>query len=127
MAEPTYAGKLGALARFIAALAANASDLPHLDGVRSRIEAILAEAQGVSRDQAALVASKQEASQRIRVLLTEGDRLMTGTGKLLKQHYGLSSEKLAEFHLQPFRGRNRRINPTPQPAPEDAAPASDLE
>jgi len=48
---------------------------------------------------------------------------VTGTGKLLKQHYGLSSEKLAEFHLRPFRGRNRRANPTPPPPSEDAAPA----
>jgi len=107
MAETTYAGKLGALARFIAALLANAAELTHLDGLRARIEAILAEAQGVAREQAALTARRQEASQRIRALLTEGDRLMTAASKILQEHYGLRSEKLAEFHLQPFRGRTR--------------------
>ncbi len=42
MAEATYAGKLGALARFIAALIANASELVHLDGIRARIHEISA-------------------------------------------------------------------------------------
>ncbi len=113
MSERTYAGKLGALARFIAALLANAANIPHLDGIRVRIEAILAEAQGVAREQAALTASKQEASQRIRALLTEGERLATAAGKVLQEHYGLRSEKLAEFHLQPFRGRKAKTPPDP--------------
>ena len=116
MAESTYAGKLGALARFVAALLANAAELTHLDGIRVRIEAILAEAQGVAREQAALTARRQEASQRIRALLTEGDRLMTATGKVLQEYYGLRSEKLAEFHLQPFRGRTRKPQSPPEPA-----------
>ncbi len=113
MSERTYAGKLGALARFIAALLANAAELTHLEGLRVRIEAILAEAQGVVREHAALVASKQEASKRIRTLLTEGERLATAAGKILQQHYGLRSEKLAEFHLQPFRGRKAKTPPDP--------------
>lgn len=121
MAEATYAGKLGALARFIAALIANTAELPHLDGIRVRIEAILAEAQGVAREQAALTARRQEASQRIRTLLTEGDRLMTATGKVLQEFYGLRSEKLAEFHLQPFRGRTRKSQPPPEPVAVPAA------
>ncbi len=111
-----YTGKLGALARFIAALLANAANIPRLDGIRVRIEAILAEAQGVAREQAALVASKQEASKRLRVLLTEGERLATAAGKILQEHYGLRSEELAEFHLQPFRGRKAKTPPELPPA-----------
>ena len=123
MAESTYAGKVGALVRFIAALVANAAELPHLEGIRVRIEAILAEAQGVLREQAALVAGKQEASLRLKALLTEGDRLVTAATKVLQEHYGLRSEKLADFHLQPFRGRGRtgkarkpKAEPPPAPA-----------
>ncbi len=121
MAEHTYVGKLGVLARFIAALVASAANVLHLDGLRVRIETILAEAQGVAREQAALVASKQEASWRIRTLLTEGERLATAAGKILQKDYGLRSEKLAKFHLQPFRARNRpsksrtALQPPPSP------------
>jgi hypothetical protein len=47
----------------------------------------------------------------------------------LLEHYGITEEKLAEFGLQPFRGR-RRKPPTsekpgaPQPAPEASQQAS---
>ncbi len=84
------------------------SELVHLDGIRVPIEAILAEAQGVTREQAVLTTSRQEASQRIRALLIEGDRLLTAASKILQEHYGLQSEKLAELHLQPFRQRHHR-------------------
>lgn len=33
---------------------------------------------------------------------------MTGLATLLKEFYGLRSEKIAEFGLQPFRGRKLR-------------------
>jgi hypothetical protein len=112
---------LGELGQFIAALTANAADLPHLEGTRAKIETILAQAQEVTKRQAALVASKQDASKELRRLVTEGQRLATAARKLLQEQYGLRSEKLAEFGVQPFRGRTRRGQPaTPTPTP--AAP-----
>jgi hypothetical protein len=33
----------------------------------------------------------------------------------VKQHYGIRSEKLAEFGLQPFRGRKTKTEPEPKP------------
>ncbi len=60
--------------------------------------------------------------------ITEGDRLMTAASKVLQEFYGLRSEKLAEFHLQPFRGRSRASKakePAPQPPPEPATAAVD--
>jgi hypothetical protein len=76
--ETTYAGVIGDLGQFITALAANAAELPHLEGTRAKIEKILADAQEVAKRQAALVASKQEASQETRKLLDEGRRLAPG-------------------------------------------------
>jgi len=81
------------------------------------------EALEVSKEQAALIASKQEASKRLGKLLTEGQRVATGVGKLLKEHYGLDSEKLAEFGLQPFRGRARKAKPVTPPSPAGTSPA----
>ncbi len=47
----------------------------------------------------------------------------------LKQFYGIRSEKLTEFGLNPFRGRSGRKqpeNPTPPPPPvETAAPTNE--
>jgi hypothetical protein len=35
----------------------------------------------------------------------------------VKQHYGIRSEKLAEFGVKPFRGRKRAEKPEPTPTP----------
>ena len=46
----------------------------------------------------------------------------------IKQHYGIRSEKLAEFGLQPFRGRIRKAKPvveSQKTADVDATPATD--
>jgi chromosome segregation ATPase len=109
---------LGDLSRLVAALTANAAELPHLEGVRARLEKTVAEAQEMAKQQAALTASKQEASKRLKELLTEGNRMATGVSRLITENYGLRAEKLAEFGLQPFRGRSlkstlKKPSPTP--------------
>ena len=118
--ETTYAGKLGGLTRLNTALAANASEIPHLAGPHSRLDEILKEAVEVAKQQAALTASKQEATRRLQTLLTEGDRVADGIRKFLKQHYGLRAEKLAEYGMQPFRGRSRKVSPVQPPEPPDS-------
>jgi len=120
--ETTYAGVLGDLSRFAAALEANAADLAHLEGTRTRLNTLLGSAQGTAKEQAALVASKQESSKRLRSQVTEAKRVASGMRKLVTEHYGLRSEKLAEFGLQPFRGRTRKAKPT---APVDPQPGTE--
>lgn len=118
--ETTYAGKLGGLTRLNTALAANASEIPHLAGPHNRLDEILKEAVEVAKQQAALTASKQEATRRLQTLLTEGDRVAEGIRKFLKQHYGLRAEKLAEYGMQPFRGRSRTVSPVKPPETPDS-------
>jgi DNA-binding protein H-NS len=127
--ETTYAGILGELVRLNASLAANASELTHIEGARARLDKLVTDAQEVARRQAELTASKQEASKELQALITAASRVATAITKLLTEHYGLRSEKLAAFNLQPFRGRRRQPQPetptptTPEPtAPEPAAP-----
>ncbi|HEV8578990.1 MAG TPA: hypothetical protein VGX68_07880 [Thermoanaerobaculia bacterium] len=124
--ETTYAGILGELERLNASILANAAELTHLEGARARLEKLVAEAHEVNKRQAALTASKQEASKELSGLLNAAQRVATAIQKLLAEHYGPRSEKLAEFHLQPFRGRRRQSKPeTPTPpAPEPTAPAN---
>jgi hypothetical protein len=131
--ETTYSGVLGMLGRLSTALGANAADLAHLDGARLRLAKIVGDAEGFAQQQAAFTASKQDASKKFRDLLVEGQRLASGMTKFLQEHYGNRSEKLAEFGLQPFRGRKPRTpktpepptTPTPPPAPPPAHPAAD--
>ena len=131
--ETTYAGVLGDLRRLDAALEANLAEIPHLQGARERIQALLGRGHDVAKQQAALKAAKQEMSQQLRTLIADGQRVATAVRSMLKEHYGLRSEKLAEFGVQPFRGRpfrtenrGRRQKPaaTEPPASPPAVPTA---
>lgn len=119
------------------ALEVNSNELPHLDSRRLRLQEIRNEALIAHRDQAAARAAKQDASRRLEALLAEGRTVMTFLNAGIREHYGKDSEKLAEFKLQPFRGRRAKGTesekskakasgkaspPAPRPSePEDAA------
>lgn len=124
--ETTYAGKLGSLTKFTKVLAMNATEVPHLEGARIRLETMLGEVQETASQQAALVASKQETSKKLKSQMVEAERLATGIRKMLTEHYGLRSEKLAEFGMQPFRGRKgKEVTPeTPEPPAAPTAPSN---
>ena len=119
----TNAGIQGEWQLLGAAFDANAADLTDLAASRDRLGVLLARAVEVSQQQAAHTAAKQEASQELRAILAEGQRLATGLRKLIKNHYGISSEKLAEFDIQPFRSRKRKVAPVEIPEiPEGPSP-----
>jgi hypothetical protein len=55
-------------------------------------------------------------------------RLVTVLRLTLKHFYGIRSEKLTEFGIQPFRGRSRRTAkglPPPKPAGPPGPPSSE--
>jgi hypothetical protein len=106
---------MGDLERLIAALFANAAELGHLEGPRLQMERLLESAREVAQEQAELVAAKQEASRRLFNQIGHAARMATAVRKLLKAHYGLDAAKLAEFGIQPFRGRTRRAGPALPP------------
>lgn len=120
--ETTNAAKLGALQQFFAALTANAAELPQLEQSRLQLGTLLTSLQEAAKQQAALVASKQEASKKFRTFLTECERLASVLRASVKQHYGIRAEKLAEYNLQPFRGRTRTAKSS-QPKPAPSTPA----
>ena len=107
-------------------LAANSKDLPHLDGHRARLLEVLTQAEDLTAQQAALSASKQEASKQLAQLMGEGRKLATFLRVGVKQHYGNRAEKLVEFGLQPLRTRRKgaAAPPTTQPTAEKPAPAT---
>jgi hypothetical protein len=116
--EATQLGKVGDWLRLGTAVEANAADLPHLEILGLQLAELGRQVQEVFKEQAALRAGKQDASRRRRELMTEGERLATLMRLAIRQRYGIRSEKLAEFGLQPFRGRKtKRQREALEPAP----------
>jgi len=106
----------------VTSVAANAADLAQLDMPRQKLDGMLKEVKDLTATQAALAASKQEASKRIEQLVNNGRKVATVLKVAVREHYGTRSEKLAEFRLQPFRGRKAKAPiPTPELAPHPAA------
>jgi hypothetical protein len=125
MADETYAETRDRMDRLATTLAANSGDLPHLETHRARLGTLQGEIREVVTQQATLTASKQEATQRLAALIDEGRKLMTFILTAVKHHYGSRSEKIAEFGLQPFRGRPRTAKPEePTPPPEEKVAAN---
>jgi hypothetical protein len=114
--ETTDAGKQGDWQRLLASLAANSADLTHLDPLRAQLAAQLDRAVEINRQQAGFIAGKQEKSKELRRVIVEGNRLATLLRSAVRQHYGIRTEKVAEFGVQPFRGRTRKEKPAPEPA-----------
>ena len=118
--ETTYTGIMGDLRRSLDAFIANAGELSHLEVQRNRVGGLLDRAFDIARQQAALTAGRQELSKQLRVVIQEAHRAMAVLRMAARDHYGPRSEKLAEFGLQPFRGRKPK---TEEPAIEPTAPA----
>jgi hypothetical protein len=115
--ERTQSGKLGEWSRLGVTVRANSADLPHLDTPVSQLEALLAQGVDLTKEQSAFRASKQERSQQLQSVLAAGTRLATLLRNAVTQHYGPTSEKLAEFGLQPFRGRKAKVATAPASVP----------
>ena len=115
--ERTNSGKFGNWQRLNVTMQANSADLPHLETSRARLETLLSQGMDLTKEQLAFRASKQEKSQQFQAVMDEGTRLATFLCAAIKQHYGPTSEKLAEFGLQPFRGRKPKPAPEPESAP----------
>lgn len=92
----------------LAAIERNLAEIPQAEIPLQKLQVALKEIRELSAEQAALTAKKQEASKRIQKLILQGRKLSTVLRTLVREHYGNRSEKLAEFNLQPFRGRPRK-------------------
>ena len=101
----------------IAKMVANAADLAHLEPLRVKLAGILEEYRTLTTEQGRATSTKQDASKRLQELLLDGRRLATVLRSSIREHFGIRNEKLAEFDLQPFRGRKRPTSGEAPPAP----------
>ena len=124
--EKTYSGILGDLLRFQASMEPKLGEIPHLGPSRAILGEILGQLQDLVRRQSAVMTEKQNLSQQIQAVISDGQRLATVLRKGLQHHYGIRSEELTQFGLQPFRGRRpgskkKATQPSSSPAEETAA------
>lgn len=105
----------------VSALADNIGDLEHLSSRFAKLQDILGESINVLQEQAAARASKQAASRRLESLLSDGQKVATFLNVGVREHYGNRSEKLAEFHLKPLRGRRPAVKTEPPPPEPELA------
>lgn len=120
-----YSEHLGVWALLLAALDDNEADLPYLTIPRDQLRAYLDEARDLRALQAAQMAAKQQTSRRLEELIDLGSKLATSLRVAVKVVYGNRSEKLTEFHMQPFRGRTRKAT-TPVEMEASAPETSEL-
>ena len=124
---PEYMKRVVGWERTNTAVLENAADLPHLDGKRAELEQVLNRFKEVAADHAAFAASKLEAGSEIRDLLRVGETLVDFIRPGVRQHYGLDSDKLVEFGMQPNRGRSRAPKlPEPPPPPVESVATPDI-
>lgn len=119
--ETTQLGKKGEWQKLIRPLEGN-PDLAYLATQREKLSGLLDQAVEITHQQNALAARKQELSKQLQTIMLEGQRTATILRKSIAAHYGVRSEKLAEFGMQPFRGRPfapRTKKPKPQPEAPD--------
>ncbi|HEX3554176.1 MAG TPA: hypothetical protein VIA62_13200 [Thermoanaerobaculia bacterium] len=122
--ETKHTGILGDLQRLSGTMDANKEQLPQMEPFRLKLTGILTQALDAARQQAALKVTKQESSKQLRKLLSEGQRVANVVRTAVKDHFGPREEKVAEFGIQPFRGR--KVKPaTATPTPSTTPPASE--
>ncbi|HKH49917.1 MAG TPA: hypothetical protein VKM72_35130 [Thermoanaerobaculia bacterium] len=123
MARNTYPETFAEWRRLVQPLSTNNGDTPHLEGHRTRLEALMTQVEEIEKQQAALTAAKQEASKQLKALVAEGRKVAAFLKAGIRERYGRTAEKLVEFSLQPFRGKKtaKPEEPTevkpPAPAP----------
>jgi hypothetical protein len=120
---PLYMNEVNGWEKVNTSVNANPKELGHLLDHNGQLETKATRMRALSAEQAMLTARKQVVTAEMQTLRREGQTLLDYIQTGVRQHYGLNSEKLIEFGLQPTRSRARapKTEPPP-PVPESAAP-----
>jgi hypothetical protein len=113
--EPKYGVTLNGWERLLASLEVNAPDFPQFEIYRTRLKAMLEAARESAAHQAAMAATKQEATKRLQGTLADGRKLANFLRNGVRQQYGNRAEKLVEFDLKPLRSRARATTEVAKP------------
>jgi len=119
--ETTQSGVVGSLQRLNGAIEDNKEELPQIEPYRIKLGSLMELLLAATQLQAKHQAAKQASSKDFRRLLAEAQRVASLIRAAVKEHYGTREEKIAEFGLQPFRGKKaKRASEESQPAVKQA-------
>jgi len=108
MAEmPLYMNRVTGWDLVVKAYSANEVDLMFYKPKHEALVVVRDRFRDLTAERAALSARKLEVTKEMRGLFQEGETLADALRTTVRQHYGLNSEKLVEFGMQPNRPRSR--------------------
>ena len=113
-----YLNVLNGWDQVAAAQEANAAEVPQMEAFLGKLRGLLEQARNLSAQQAALTADKQEVSKQLRKTIRQGQKLVDVMRTGAQAHFGVDSEKLVEWGVQPFRGRARKEATKPPESPK---------
>lgn len=106
----------------LAAVAANAAQLPNLEDHRAPLELVLGRIKGLRTLHKTLIADKQKVTQDLKAAYREARDLTIQLRGAVRAKIGVRSEKLVEFKVPPLRPRPRKAKPA-EPVEEVKKPA----
>jgi hypothetical protein len=111
----------------LAACADNASSLQPAEPQREALVKILAEAEELKNRQEALIGARQEITQKLKVLVKDGQEAARRLRGAVKANLGTKNERLVQFKMAPNRPRGPRKTkkkPVTPPPGDGTAPKS---
>jgi predicted RNA-binding Zn ribbon-like protein len=122
MPKATFANVMTTGEQLLVSIEANKTDLAHLEEQRSELSKAIEGAKAASVQQDAFRAQFQQSTRDMEKFMSDVRELTTRLRNGVRTKYGLRSEKLAEFGMQPRRApaksrAKEKPAPVPQPAP----------
>ena len=123
MPRETFSSLMGTGDHLVVTIQANSADLAHLEEARVQLLNLMEGAKAASVRQDTVRALFLQATRDLEKAMVDTREVITRLRNGLRNQYGLRSEKLAEFGMQPRRAPARKAKQRPAPVPQPA-PAS---
>ena len=120
MPRDTFVALMGAGDHLLVTVQANSADLAHLEETRLQLATSIDVARAVSVRHDTAKALVQQATRDLEKSMADTQELVTRLRNGVRTQYGLRSEKLTEFGMQPRRIPVRKAKEKPAPVPQPA-------
>lgn len=120
MPRDSFAALMGTGEHLLATIQANSADLAQLEETRVQLSTTMDVAKAASVRQDTVKALVQQATRDLEKAMSDTRELITRLRNGIRTRYGLRSEKLTEFGMQPRRAPVRKAKEKPAPVPQPA-------
>jgi hypothetical protein len=126
----SFAERLSRSTVMVTNVKANLSEVPYLTDGLTELEQLVGEGRALESRQDDLRSQAQENTKKMKVLISQVDKLRSLLAAGLKSKYGFTSETLLKFGVKVHRLPRRKAAtkpvppPTPEPSPTPQIPAT---